>query len=115
MRRPGDAEPVEVEDLKAALLESHALNRLLFVASPVALLVFDVETLEPIVVNDAALSLYGYQREEFLPLKVAALAGETEAAMKARLALTPDTELNGTARHLRKDGSFLIAEYTSRP
>lgn len=44
--------------------------RLLFEANPQPMWVFDRETLRFLAVNDAAVSHYGYSREEFLAMTV---------------------------------------------
>jgi len=53
-----------------ALQESEEAQRLLFDSSPMPLVVYDVHTIDPLAVNDAALRLYGYARDEFMRVKV---------------------------------------------
>jgi PAS domain S-box-containing protein len=98
-----------------ALQESEEAQRLLFDASPIPLLVYDVTTIDPLAVNDAALRLYGYTRAEFMRLKVSVLVGASEAEVRERLLATPDTEVTGIAHCVRKDGTPLVVEYTARP
>jgi two-component system, cell cycle sensor histidine kinase and response regulator CckA len=102
-------------EANAALNRSEEAHRLLFDASPMPLLVFDVRTLAPLAVNDAALRLYGYGREEFMLAKVSVLSGEGEESAKARVSQMPTAELRGIARHVRKDGTHVVAEYATRP
>src|SRR3954469_6440064 len=47
--------------------------RMLFEASPLPMWVVDDESLHFLAVNDAALALYGYSREEFLAMTAADL------------------------------------------
>ena len=56
--------------------------RMLFESSPLPMWVFDAETLRYLAVNDAAVRLYGYSREDFLGMTVEDLRphGEGEAA-----------------------------------
>ncbi|HEX3854483.1 MAG TPA: PAS domain S-box protein [Polyangiaceae bacterium] len=98
-----------------ALKESEEAQRLLFDSSPMPLLVYDVLTIEPLAVNDAALRLYGYTRDEFMRLKVSTLAGASESEVRERVLAMPDREVAGIARYVRKDGTPLVAEYTTRP
>jgi PAS domain S-box-containing protein len=99
----------------AELHRSEQAHRLLFDANPMPLVVFDAASLETLAVNDAALKLYGYTREEFRREKVSVLSDEGEDSVKARVAAMPDAELSGVARHRRKDGALVVAEFTTRP
>ena len=75
---------------------------------------FDVETLAPTSVNEAALQLYGYERAEFMRLQVSDLRISDRDATKARLAAWGDAEASGTTLYRRKDGSHFMAEYSTR-
>jgi two-component system cell cycle sensor histidine kinase/response regulator CckA len=97
-----------------ALVESEEAHRLLFDASPVPLFVFDVETLAPLAVNEAALRLYGYPHDEFMRLEVSTLPVAGADSARARLAAWEDAPAKGTSRYRRKDGSEFVAEYTTR-
>jgi two-component system, cell cycle sensor histidine kinase and response regulator CckA len=98
-----------------ALHRSEEAHRLLFDASPLPLLVFDVDTLDVLAVNDAALGLYGYEREEFMLAKVSVLTNESDVSLRARVSTLPNQALTGVARHRRKDGTPVVAEFTTRP
>jgi len=50
----------------ATLRREEEQCRLLFETNPTPMWVFDVETLQFLAVNEAAVSQYGYSREEFL-------------------------------------------------
>jgi PAS domain S-box-containing protein len=100
--------------MNQVLHESEEAHRLLFEASPLPLFVFDVETLAPLAVNEAALVLYGYDHDEFMDLEVSALAVHGQDAARARLASWGDSEAAGTSRYRRKNGSQFVAEYTTR-
>jgi len=98
-----------------ALHESEVAHRLLFDASPMPLLVFDVETLDFLAVNAAAMRLYGYTRNEFLGMKVSDLRLEGDGHfVKATVDIMGDAEAAGTVRHRRKNGPTFFAEYDSR-
>ncbi|MEO6600707.1 MAG: GAF domain-containing protein [Polyangiaceae bacterium] len=98
-----------------ALHRSEEAHRLLFDASPLPLLVFDVNTLLALAVNDALLRLYGYEREEFMRLKVSTLTNESDATLRTRVSILPERATTGVTRHRRKDGTPIVAEYTTRP
>jgi PAS domain S-box-containing protein len=97
-----------------ALHESDEAHRLLFEASPLPLFVFDVETLAPLAVNEAALGLYGYGHDEFMGLTASSLAVHGHDTARARLAAWGEAASAGTTHYRRKDGSHFIAEYTTR-
>ena len=62
-----------------ALRASEELYRLLFEGCPLPVWLTDVSSLRFIAVNQAALNLFGYQREEFLRLRVPDLLSRDEA------------------------------------
>jgi len=99
----------------AALHESEEAHRILFEASPVPLIVFDVETLALLAVNDSAISLYGYAYSELRRMKLSDLRADADDhGMRANLVSHGDTELRGSAQHRCKDGSTFYVEYASR-
>jgi two-component system cell cycle sensor histidine kinase/response regulator CckA len=98
-----------------ALHDSEIAHRLLFEASPIPVIVFDVETLDYLAVNEAALRLYGYTHDELLGMKISDLRFPSEAAaVKEAVAALGEGPARGTVRHRRKDGSSFFAEYDSR-
>lgn len=98
-----------------ALEESETAHRILFEASPVPLVVFDVETLALLAGNDAALRLYGYTYAELRRMKLSDLRADGDNNnVKVRLVAHGDGEYRGTAVHRRNDGSTFFVEYTSR-
>jgi PAS domain S-box-containing protein len=94
--------------------ESEEAHRLLFDASPVPLFVFDVESLQSLAVNEAALLLYGYTHDEFIRLRVSDLAVAGQDSARARLAAWADAEAAGASHYRREDGSTFVAEHTTR-
>lgn len=83
-----------------------------FDASPLPIRIFDRETLRYLAVNDAALKLYGYSREEFLSLTpLHTRVAEEHASLYAALA-TPTGYMRhlGPRRHLKKTGEVMTVE-----
>ena len=66
--------------------------RMLFESSPLPMWVLDAETLRFLAVNDAAVRLYGYTREEFLAMTARQIDKEMGAVSR------------GVFRHRKKDG-----------
>lgn len=100
---------------KEALRESEEKYRTLFAVEPDALMLIDLTTLRPVDVNDAALSLYGYQREEFLQLAFTDISAEPEATLRTIRAL-PVGQVNivPLRYHIRKEGTQFPVEISER-
>jgi PAS domain S-box-containing protein len=77
--------------------------------------VYDLETLRFLEVNDAAVSQYGYTRDEFLAMHITDIRPAEDVARllenveKERLAF----DRAGVWQHLRKDGRIIDVEVTS--
>ena len=87
--------------------------RLLFDGNPQPLVVYDVDRLTVLQVNDAAIKLYGYARDEFIsrPAEdLVLMAGPLESAAVRRL---PDLHKAGPAKHRAKDGRIIDVDATS--
>ncbi|MGD0530486.1 MAG: PAS domain S-box protein [Polyangiaceae bacterium] len=97
-----------------ALRQSDTAHRLLFDGSPLPLLVFDIDTLEILAANEAALRLFGYTRDEMMRTRMSDLARDDHEAVRARTALLGEGEVLRTRRYHRKDGTPVMVELTSR-
>ncbi len=87
--------------------------RSLFDDSPVPALIFDLQDRSVLDVNQAATRQYGYSREEFSSLSVAALYPPEDASQLAFL-LNHSPVLSGAFRHLRKGGEAMHVELHAR-
>jgi PAS domain S-box-containing protein len=93
-------------------------DRVFFALSPVAMYVLDPELMRGAEVNQAALALYGYTREEFLALPLGRLRADldpTGLAERTRAIAETREDAAGQARHQRRDGALLDIEYLARP
>ncbi len=89
--------------------------RLLFDDNPVAMWLFDRNTLRFIAVNDAAIDCYGYSREQFLTMKATQTRNEDEATATAFLrGLPPIQKDDDVGQHRRADGTIFHAGIHSR-
>ncbi|MFM2053300.1 MAG: hypothetical protein RL456_1337 [Pseudomonadota bacterium] len=97
--------------------ERESAFRLMFAAHPSPMWVFDAETLAIVLVNDTAVRIYGYTREEFLrmtlrdlrpPEDIPRLERTLDPARPARIPRT------GTWRHRRRDGTLMLVEIRSQ-
>jgi len=104
----------EAED---ALRGSEERYRLLFEGNPIPMLVYDLETLELLAANRAAVDQYGYTREELLRLSVTdlTLPGDPDLApfLVTRFDPRPQIKHVGPRRQRLKDGSALHVDMTS--
>jgi PAS domain S-box-containing protein len=101
-----------------ALRESEANYRLLFSAESDAIIVVNAQSMEIDDANEAALSLYGYDREEFIGMRATELSAEPEetAAHIREVGTGKPAEVSpGPVQrvHRRKDGTMFPAEVSS--
>ena len=96
------------EDITGEVLREKSFQ-LMFDSNPVAMFVLDQEALSFLAVNDAALALYGYSREQFLQLDATRIRpSEARADLLAQLKSLPATDRDGRdCRHGRSDGTPL--------
>ena len=97
-----------------ALRESEAKYRQLFTTVSDAIMVFKADTKQFVDVNDAALRLYGYSKEEFLKLRHPAITEEPEKSV-ASVAETLAGELTTIPLryHKKKDGTVFPVEISA--
>ncbi len=96
-----------------ALHQSEDSYRALFERHPGPMWLYDLDSLRFLTVNEAALALYGYSREEFLSMTIETiLAPEDETALREAREASQGQSTKGwdrpnLGRHRRKDGTFL--------
>jgi two-component system, cell cycle sensor histidine kinase and response regulator CckA len=84
--------------------------RLLFEDNPQPMWVFDLETQRFLEVNAAAVSLYGYTREEFRGMELADIQGEEDARRFVEEVNSPMRPASSVWRHRTKNGRLLEVE-----
>lgn len=105
----------EREKAEEVLRDSEEHYRLLFENNPLPMWVYDNETLRFLAVNDAAVSHYGYGRDEFLGMTIKDIRPVEELS---RLQVNLDgprqpQERSGPWKHRRKDGALIDVEIIS--
>ena len=80
--------------------------------SPEAIFIYDIENLKFLEVNDSALNLYGYRREEFLEMDLTDLYApeDIQTLVDSSTKSTTTSDFTGPWRHKRKDGSTIMVE-----
>ncbi|MBI3650767.1 MAG: PAS domain S-box protein [Acidobacteria bacterium] len=88
---------------------SEAHNLLLFAINPQPMWFYDVESLEFLAVNDAAIASYGYSREEFLAMTLRDIRPPKDIPNLEKEAreYRPGFKFSGEWQHLKKDGSLI--------
>ena len=108
-------------DISDRLLKDEALRiseeryRALFENNPNPMWIYDVDTLEFITVNEAAVSHYGYSKEEFLSMTLLDIRPEDDIP-KLLENISSRTEFLQDSRgwrHKKKDGSIISVEIFS--
>jgi PAS domain S-box-containing protein len=106
----------EADEAIDELARTNAAHQLLFDANPAPMYVIDEETLGWLAVNDAALALFGYTREEFLAMPVENIRPPAErAGIAARIADARGKDTSTRVVLLKKGGGRMTVDATSRP
>jgi len=107
----------DITDLRQseeALRESEEKYRQLFNTVSDAIMLFDAETKEFFDVNEAALKMYGYTRNEFLNLRHSNITAEQEESDKSIKQVLADELTRIPLRiHRKKDGTLFPVEISS--
>ena len=115
-----DRDITDMVTVRRQLQESERRYRLLFENNPQPMWVIDLETLEFLAVNDAAVAHYGYSRDEFLSMRLPVVAppdlvNGLERIMEAKLkAPCVAHQVTGPWLHRLKDGRVIDVEITGR-
>ena len=109
---------IDVSALKEAeqnIRSSEERYRLMFDSNPNPLLVFDSKTLRFLAVNDAAVQLYGYPREEFLAITASDIRlPEDVPGFLQKIQTHPlGARYSDVMRHRSKDGRIIEVEVMS--
>jgi PAS domain S-box-containing protein len=97
---------------EAELIRSREQFRHLFLSNPLAMWIYDRETLQFLEVNDAAIENYGYTRDEFLKMRLPDIRPPEEVArlMSNLENGAPAYEQSSNWRHRRKDGEVITVD-----
>lgn len=97
------------------LIESESLYKYLFEHNPLPMWVYDLDTLKFLAVNNAAISKYGYSKEEFLSMTIKDIRPDDEipALMKNIAEVKDDLQKSRPWKHKLKDGRIIYTEISS--
>lgn len=100
---------------EAELRASEERYRLLFKYNPHPMWVYDLDTLQFIAVNHAAVEHYGYTRDEFLNMTVSDISLPEDIPLLLENISQVDSSIDfaGLWRHQKKNGTIIDVEITS--
>ncbi|WP_166437243.1 sensor histidine kinase [Niastella caeni] len=98
-----------------ALAQSEERHRLLFQQSPLPMFVMDLQTFYFLDVNEAAITSYGYSKQEFLQLRALDIRPEEDYKIFYKKVHTISSGLvsMGLFRHIKKNGTIIDVEVYS--
>ena len=101
-----------------ALKESESKYRIIFVNNPNPMFIYDLESLAFLEVNQAAVDLYGYSREEFLTMTILDIRPEEDQKLVVENIRRIDSneenlQSRNTWRHLKKNGELMFVEVSA--
>lgn len=101
--------------MEEVMRTSEEQYRLLFESNPLAMWVYDLETLRFLAVNEATVEQYGYSREQFLDMTIEQIRPpEDVPRLHDYLALgSPGFDQAGEWRHQKKNGAIITVEITA--
>ena len=103
---------IEREQSECELRASEERYRQMFENNPMPMFVYDLETLQYLSVNDAAIEHYGYARSEFLAMTVKEIRPAEDVPLLMRI-ISEDpkqSRRSGPLRHKKKDGTIIEIE-----
>ncbi|HMJ55654.1 MAG TPA: ATP-binding protein [Polyangiaceae bacterium] len=111
LRRAHAAVKHSAKQLDTLVTQGTERYRAMFDDNPMPMWIYDCETLNFVLVNDAAVSHYGYSREEFTTMTLADIRPpEDVTALRENVARATRFDEGGVWRHRKKDGSILHVE-----
>jgi PAS domain S-box-containing protein len=101
--------------MRQDVLHRRSLHHGTWTSSPLPMWIFDQDTFRFLDVNDAALALYGYSRDEMLSMTVADIRPPEDVARFREAAAedVPGVRRAGVWTHRRKDGALLDVDVTA--
>lgn len=108
---------IERQRINAQLRDSEKKYREIFHLSPLPMWVYDLESLQFLDVNEAAVNRYGYSKTEFLSMTVKDIRHEKDlSVLEKALELSRDKDryfYKAIVNHQKKDGTEIVVEVQS--
>ena len=102
--------------IREELEESEQRYRLLFESNPNPIFVYDIETLEYLAVNEQAVTLYGYTREEFAEITIREIRPPEDVPLMQKFIAQADEGVRNfySVKHRKKDGTIIEANIAAQ-
>ncbi len=115
VRRLNEELEAKVEDRTHSLALSEEKYRNMFARNPQPMWIYEIETLGFMEVNEAALSHYGYSRDEFMSMTLRDIypSEEIPEMLRAIEQRRNSYYFAGERRHLKKNGEIITVEIIS--
>ena len=101
------------------LMESEVKYRYLFEYNPQPMFIYDLNTLDFLEVNKAAVDHYGYSRDEFLSMTIMDIRPKEDIPELLnhleKIKGSLDLNQSDVWRHLKKNGETILVELTAQP
>ena len=103
---------IDRKSAEEKIILSEEKYRQIFYKNPFPAWIYDLESLRILEVNDAAIRVYGYSREEFLELTNENINLDKNITLKqvGKNLSSQQQDLGGLCRHKRKNGEIIMAE-----
>jgi PAS domain S-box-containing protein len=106
----------ERKKTEKALKVSEERYRNMFDSIPLPTLVYYLDTLSILDVNEAAIRHYGYSRDEFIRMTIKDIVPQEDIPDLLRHSSKPDpSQVRGLWRHKKKNGTIMYVEVTAHP
>jgi two-component system, NarL family, sensor histidine kinase UhpB len=108
---------IERKNAEEKIILSEEKYKQIFYKNPFPAWIYDIDSLQILEVNDAAIQAYGYTRGEFLALTTGDIREEKDFGLtRAYHHLAPvESEQGILTRHKKKNGEIILAEATAYP
>jgi len=102
---------------ETALIESEKKYMMLFESNPIPMWVYDMQTLDFLLVNNAAIETYGYSREEFLSMKLFDIRPSSDHVGLMESVKNDNNQYSFSSnwKHMKKNNEIIIVEIYSHP
>jgi two-component system sensor histidine kinase UhpB len=103
---------IERKKAEEKILASEEKYRQMFYKNPFPMWVNDLESLQILEVNDAAIQYYGYERKDFLRLRLTDIQQSFTENLYPAITNAAQSKLR---KHRKKNGDIMIVEFTYYP
>ncbi len=110
-------EKINVDNLENLINHRGRMFEVLIQNNPEPIFIYDTENLRFIEVNDTALALYGYRKDEFLQMDLTDLysSEDIQTLLDSSNQSNRKGRFSGPFKHKKKDGTFVYVEISKIP